>query len=281
MRTGTQVTTIAQLLAQSGLPPLEARMLAERALGRPRAWLIAHADETADAAAGQAFAAMAERRRQGEPIAYILGEREFYGLDFAVAPAVLIPRPETELLVELALERIPAATAARVLDLGTGSGAIAVTLAQQRPQARLTAVDVDYAALTLARANAKRHGVSVRFYCGDWFGALAGERFDLIVSNPPYVADADPHLALGDVRFEPQRALVGGADGLGCIRAIVAQAQAHLNPGAWLLFEHGYDQAPSCRALLEAQGYAEVQSWSDLAGIPRVSGGRAAANNLQ
>ena len=277
MRTGTDVTTIAQLLAQSGLPPLEARMLAERALGKPRAWLIAHADEIADTAAEQAFAAMAERRRQGEPIAYILGEREFYGLDFAVAPAVLIPRPETELLVELALERFAADTAARVLDLGTGSGAIAVTLAQQRPQARLTAVDVDYAALTLARVNAKRHGVSVRFFCGNWFGALAGERFDLIVSNPPYVADGDPHLTLGDVRFEPQRALVGGADGLDCIRAIAAQAQAHLNPGAWLLFEHGYDQAPACRALLEARGYAEVQSWPDLAGIPRVSGGLKSA----
>ncbi|MFA5912049.1 MAG: peptide chain release factor N(5)-glutamine methyltransferase [Burkholderiales bacterium] len=275
------MTTIAQLLAQSALPPLEARMLAERALGKPRAWLIAHADETPGAAAEQAFAAMAERRRQGEPIAYILGEREFYGLDFGVTPAVLIPRPETELLVELALERLPADAAARVLDLGTGSGAIAVTLAQQRPQARLTAVDVDYAALTLARANAKRHGVSVRFFCGDWFGALAGERFDLIVSNPPYVAEGDPHLALGDVRFEPQRALVGGADGLDCIRAIVAQAQAHLLAGAWLLFEHGYDQAPSCRALLEARGYAEVQSWPDLAGIPRVSGGRAAVNNLK
>ena len=271
------MTTIAQLLAQSGLPPLEARMLAERALGKPRAWLIAHADEIADAAAEKAFAAMAERRRHGEPIAYILDEREFYGLDFAVAPAVLIPRPETELLVELALERLPANAAARVLDLGTGSGAIAVTLAKQRPQARLTAVDVDYAALTLARANAKRHGVSVRFFCGDWFGALAGERFDLIVSNPPYVAHEDPHLALGDVRFEPQRALLGGADGLDCIRAIVAQAQAHLLPGAWLLFEHGYDQAPPCRALLEARGYAEVQSWPDLAGVPRVSGGKAAA----
>ena len=275
------MTTIAQLLAQSALPPLEARMLAERALGKPRAWLVAHADETAGAAAEQAFAAMAERRRQGEPIAYILGEREFYGLDFGVAPAVLIPRPETELLVELALARMPANAAARVLDLGTGSGAIAVTLAKQRQQARLTAVDVDYAALSVARANAKRHGVGVRFFCGDWFGALAGERFDLIVSNPPYVAAGDPHLALGDVRFEPRRALAGGADGLDCIRAISAQAQAHLMPGAWLLFEHGYDQAEACRALLWEQGYAEVQSWPDLAGIPRVSGGRAATTNLE
>ena len=263
-----------QLAAQSGLPPLEARMLLERVLEQTHAWLIAHADEAAGAAAEQAFTALAERRRQGEPIAYILGKREFYGLEFGVTPAVLIPRPETELLVELAFERIPRNAPVRVLDLGTGSGAIAVALAKGRPQARVTAVDIDYAALSVARANAKRHGVSVRFLCGDWFGALQGEIFDLIVSNPPYVAAGDPHLARGDVRFEPRRALVGGADGLDCIRAIIAKARAHLGPGACLLFEHGYDQAEACRALLEAGGYREVQSWPDLAGIPRVSGGQ-------
>ena len=251
-------------------------MLLERVLSKSRAWLIAHADEAAGADAEQAFAALAERRRKGEPIAYILGEREFYGLEFRVAPAVLIPRPETELLVELALERMPEDAAMRVLDLGTGSGAIAVALAHERPQARLTAVDVDYAAVSVARANASRHRARVRFFCGDWFGALPGERFDLIVSNPPYVAAGDPHLGLGDVRFEPQRALVGGADGLDCIRAIVAKAGAHLRAGAWLLFEHGYDQAEACRALLQAEEYREVQSWPDLAGIPRVSGGRTA-----
>ena len=267
-------------MAQSGLPPLEGRMLLERVLEKTHAWLIAHAEETADAAAAEAYAAMAERRLRGEPMAYILGEREFYGLDFKVAPAVLIPRPETELLVELALARIPEQTRARVLDLGTGSGAIAVALAKARPQARMTAVEVDYAALTLARANAKRHGVSVRFFCGDWFGALSGESFDLIVSNPPYVADADPHLGLGDVRFEPRRALAGGADGLDCIRAIVSQAGVHLHPGAWLLLEHGYDQAQPCCALLRAQGLQDVQSWPDLAGILRVSGGRAAPRVL-
>jgi release factor glutamine methyltransferase len=265
--------TIAQLLAQSGLPPLEARMLLERVLEKTRAWLIAHADEAAGGEAEQAFVVLAARRREGEPLAYILGEREFYGLELRVTPAVLIPRPETELLVELALARIPENAAVRVLDLGTGSGAIAVALAKQRPQALVTAVDVDYAALGVARANAKRHGVKVRFFCGDWFGALPGETFDLIVSNPPYVAAGDPHLALGDLRFEPQRALVGGADGLDCIRAIAAKAGAHLRSGAWLLFEHGYDQAVACRALLQAQGYQEVQSWPDLAGIPRVSGG--------
>lgn len=268
--------TIGQLLAQCGLPPLEARMLLEHLLDKTRAWLIAHADEATGAANERAFAALVERRRQGEPIAYILGRREFYGLEFGVTPSVLIPRPETELLVDLSFERIPRKAAVRVLDLGTGSGAIAVALAKGRPQARVTAVDVDYAAICVARANASRHGASVRFSCGDWFGALSGETFDLIVSNPPYVAAGDPHLALGDVRFEPRRALVGGADGLDCIRAIIASAGAHLRPGACLLFEHGYDQAEACRVLLEAEGYQGVQSWPDLAGIARVSGGKKA-----
>jgi release factor glutamine methyltransferase len=250
-------------------------------LGKTRAWLIAHADEAAGAEARQAFAALAGRRREGEPIAYILGEREFYGLEFRVARAVLIPRPETELLVELALERIPGNAQMQVLDLGTGSGAIAVALAHERPLARVTAVDVDYAALSVARANASRHRVSVRFFCGDWFGALPGKTFDLIVSNPPYVAAADPHLAMGDLRYEPQRALLGGPDGLDCIRVIVAKAGAHLRPGAWLLFEHGYDQTEACRSMLQAGGYLEVRSWPDLAGIPRVSGGRAAEHDLK
>ena len=251
-------------------------MLAARVLEKNGAWLIAHADEDVSVKIERAFAALAERRVQGEPMAYILGEREFYGLEFGVTRAVLIPRPETELLVELALARLPGDVAARVLDLGTGSGAIAVALAKERPQAQLTAVDVDYAALGVARENARRHKVRVRFFCGDWFGALSGERFDLIVSNPPYVATEDPHLAQGDVRFEPQRALVGGTDGLDCIRAVVAKAGAHLRPGACLLVEHGYDQAEACRALLQAQGYTDVQSWPDLAGIARVSGGCAA-----
>jgi release factor glutamine methyltransferase len=271
--------TIGQLMAQSGLPPLEVRMLLEQVLAKASAWLIAHADEAVSIETGQAFAALAERRRQGEPIAYILGKREFYGLEFQVTRAVLIPRPETELLVELSLARIAADAAVRVLDLGTGSGAIAVTLAKLRPQARVTAVDVDYAALAVARANARRHKVSVRFFCGAWFGALSGETFDLIVSNPPYVAAGDSHLAVGDLRFEPQRALVGGTDGLDCIRAVVASAGAHLRPGAWLLLEHGYEQAEASRALLEAHRYREVQTWPDLAGIPRVSGGRSAEND--
>lgn len=279
-RAAAQVKTLAELQAQSVLPPLEARMLLEAVLDKPRAWLIAHAEEVASAKVEFAFDALAARRVAGEPIAYILGRREFYGLDFQVTPAVLIPRPETELLVELALARIPEGNPARIVDLGTGSGAVAITLAKLRPQARVTAVDVDYAALSVARANAKQQRVVVRFYCGDWFGALQGETFDLVVSNPPYVAGADAHLETGDLRFEPARALVGGADGLDCIRAIIAQAPVHLSPGAWLLFEHGYDQAEACRTLLAAQGLQEVQSWPDLAGIARVSGGRKAAEVL-
>ena len=268
--------TIAQLLAQSGLPLLEARMLFEHLLGKSRAWLIAHADEAADADSAKAFAALVARRCGGEPIAYLLGVREFHGLEFKVTPAVLIPRPETELLVDLALERLPADAPLRLLDLGTGSGAIAVALANARPRALLTAVDLNDAALGVARENARRQRVRVRFFCGDWFGPLQGEVFDLIVANPPYVAVGDAHLVLGDVRFEPPRALLAGTDGLDCIRAIVARAGAHLIQGAWLLFEHGYDQADACRALLDAQGFGAVQSWSDLAGIERVSGGRVA-----
>jgi release factor glutamine methyltransferase len=275
-RDGPEVITVGQLQQQSGLPLLEARMLAAQLLQQNSAWLIAHADDAVSAKHERAYAALAERRIRGEPIAYILGVREFYGLELQVTPAVLIPRPETELLVELALARIAADAVVRVLDLGTGSGAIAVALAKARPLAKLTAVDVDYAALGVARTNAKRHRVSVRFFCGDWLGPLQRETFDLIVSNPPYIAEADPHLALGDLRFEPQRALLGGVEGLDCIRAIVVKAKPHLAPGAWLLFEHGYDQAEACRALLEAGGYGEVQSWPDLAGIPRVSGGSAA-----
>ena len=248
-------------------------MLLGQVLERNDAWLIAHAEEGASALDEQDFEALAGRRRQGEPIAYLLGQREFYGLDFTVGPAVLIPRPETELLVQLALDRIPAGKPVRVLDLGTGSGAIAVTLATQRPKAEVTAVDFDKAALAMARENAERHGAAVKFLASDWFSALPGERFDLILSNPPYVASDDPHLASGDVRFEPRSALAGGRDGLDCIRAIVVQAKAHLRPGGWFLFEHGYDQAEASRSLLAAQGYALVQSWQDLAGIGRVSGG--------
>ena len=254
---------------------LEAQVLLGQALGQSRAWLIAHGGEALDAAQTAAFADLFERRWSGEPIAYILGEREFYSLNFKVTPAVLIPRPETELLVELALERIPVNGSCQVLDLGTGSGAVAVTLALRRPQAEVVAVDQSAAALDVARENARRLGAGkLRLVQSDWYGALGGEKFDLIVSNPPYIAAADPHLARGDLRFEPAAALASGADGLDDIRAIVRGAAAHLKPGGWLLFEHGYDQAAACRELLAQSGFRQVGSSADLAGIARISYGQ-------
>jgi len=217
------------------------------------------------------------RRLEGEPIAYIVGKREFFGLDFQVSEAVLIPRPDTELIVELALERLPQpGQRCRVLDMGTGSGAIAVALAHTRPDAAVSALDVSPAALAVAQANADANGARVRFLQSDWFAALAqGETFDLIASNPPYIAAGDEHLSQGDLRFEPSGALTDFADGLSALRSIAEGAQARLEPGAWLLLEHGYDQAAAVRALLQEHGYTEVQSWRDLGDIERVSGGRA------
>jgi release factor glutamine methyltransferase len=208
-------------------------------------------------------------------MAYLLGTREFFGLPFEVNPAVLIPRPDTELLVELALDQLP--RGGRLLDMGTGSGAIAVAIAHSRPDAEVTALDASVAALDVARRNAATHGARVRFLHSDWFSALApAAPFDLIVSNPPYVASGDPHLADGDLRFEPLGALTDHADGLSALRAIVAGATGHLVPDGRLLLEHGYDQAAAVRALLADSGWADVQSWTDLAGIERVTGGRHA-----
>jgi len=217
-----------------------------------------------------------QRRLSGEPIAYILGQREFYGLEFTVSPAVLIPRPETELLVELALERIPTRQPTQVLDLGTGSGAIAVTLAKLRPQALVTAVDVSPDALAIARHNAERLGISnVRFIASDWFQGLAAhDRFELIVANPPYIAEDDPHLQQGDVRFEPNSALQSGAEGLDAIRLIAREARRFLSPNGWLLFEHGFDQPGACADILASFGYANIHCQRDLAGQPRVSSGK-------
>lgn len=266
--------SIRALVESSGLPPSEARLLVAHALGADRAWLIAHAGDPVDEAREKTARALLARRRAGEPIAYILGRREFHGLDLVVTPDVLIPRPETELLVDLALARIGGGSR-RVLDLGTGSGAIAVAIAHAAPDADVWAADASPAALAVARANAACHAPRVHFVESDWFVGLRGECFDLVVTNPPYVAADDPHLRRGDVRFEPRAALVGGVDGLDCIRRVVHEARDYLVPGGWLLLEHGHDQAAACRALLEAAGYAEVASWPDLAGIPRASGGRA------
>ena len=256
------------------LDAVDARVLLRHALQVDDAYLIAHRDEALTAEQAAAFVSLRARRAAGEPVAYIVGAREFFSLEFKVTPAVLIPRPETELLVEVALERIPENRAARALDLGTGSGCIAIALAKQRPHAEIAAVDRSAAALEVARHNARRHAVSnVEFKSGDWFTALDPQRFDVIVSNPPYIAADDPHLAAGDVRAEPASALVGGADGFDCIRAIVAGAPRHLNPGGLLALEHGYDQAERVRALLAAAGFTDVFSREDLAGIARVSGG--------
>jgi len=255
---------------------LEAQVLLSHALHQPRAWLIAHDRDILGAAQVDVFTTLLERRLAGEPIAYITGEREFYGLSFKVTPAVLIPRPETELLVELALAQLPEGQALRVLDLGTGSGAIAIAIAKHRPQATVNAVDISPAALEVARENARQLNLpNVHFIPSTWFSALPPqEKFDVIVSNPPYIAERDPHLAQGDLRFEPVAALASGKDGLDDIRAIVAGAPSHLAPGGWLLFEHGYDQAEACRELLQQAGFLAVSSSADLAGIERVTMGR-------
>ncbi|WP_233556323.1 peptide chain release factor N(5)-glutamine methyltransferase [Noviherbaspirillum sedimenti] len=262
--------TLAALLRKAPLPALETRILASHALGLTRVQLITQSEHPFSAAEAHLLASLIQRRLAGEPIAYIVGQREFFGLPFMVTPAVLIPRPETELLVELTLERLP--QGARVLDLGTGSGAIAVAIAHQRPDARVTALDASEDALAIARQNAGHNQVDVRFLHSDWYAGLDDQHFDVIVANPPYIEKDDPHLTQGDLRFEPANALTDHADGLSDLRAIVAGAGRHLAAGGWLLMEHGYDQAEAVRALLAAQGLTQVQSWQDLAGIERVSG---------
>ncbi len=271
------MVSVAELLAEGralGLAPVDVRVLACAAFGVKAAWLRAHDRDAVPADALIRLRDWFSRRAAGEPVAYLTGRREFFGLDLIVAPGVLIPRSDTELLVELALERLPEGGALRILDLGTGSGAIALALKARRPAAKVTAVDVSSAALVIASANSERLGLAVRWREGAWFAPLDGKTFDLIVSNPPYIVPGDPHLRQGDLRFEPPGALVGAGDGLDDIRGIVAAAPAHLVPGGWLLFEHGYDQASACREILTAAGFTEVQSWRDLAGIGRVSGGQ-------
>jgi len=265
---------VRDLIREGGLPAVEARLLLAASLGVDRAWLLAHPDDPLDDACSARARELFRRRRAGEPVAYIVGAREFYGLPLEITPAVLIPRPETELLVDLAL-RHAAGGARRALDLGTGSGAIAVALARSAPALEVWAAEASPAALAVACRNAARHAPQVHIVQSDWFASLGAERFDLIVSNPPYVAAGDPHLEQGDVRFEPRSALVGGADGLDCIRRIVGEARDHLAAGGWLAVEHGHDQAARCRALLAEHGYADVSSMPDLAGIARVTAGRA------
>jgi len=269
-------TSIAAVQAGLPLDPLENRILLCHATGLTRVQLITQGDRPLTPDEAARLDDLVARRLRGEPIAYIVGRREFFGLDFQVGPAVLIPRPDTELIVELALERLPQG-AARLLDMGTGSGAIAVAVAHTRPDAAVTALDVSPDALAVAQANAAANGARVRFLHSSWFDALdAAETFDVIASNPPYIAAGDDHLAQGDLRFEPVGALTDHADGLSALRTIIAGSPRHLVPGGWLLLEHGYDQAAAVRALLLDAGFTDVQSWQDIAGIERVSGGRFA-----
>ena len=268
--------TIAAVQAGLPLDPLENRILLCHATGLSRVQLITQGDRPLSSDEAARLDALVARRLRGEPIAYIVGRREFFGLDFQVGPAVLIPRPDTELIVELALERLPRQVP-RLLDMGTGSGAIAVAVAHTRPDAAVTALDVSPDALAVAQANATANGARVRFLHSSWFDALdAGDIFDVIASNPPYIAAGDDHLAQGDLRFEPVGALTDHADGLSALRTIITGSPRHLVPGGWLLLEHGYDQAAAVRTLLLDAGFADVQSWQDLAGIERVSGARCA-----
>ena len=263
--------SIGDVLRKPPLDALEARILLSHALQLSRVQLVTQSERLLTAEEAARVTSLFTRRLRGEPVAYILGEREFFGLMLHTTPDVLIPRPDTELLVELALDCME--DGSNVLDMGTGSGAIAIAMAHTRPDATVTALDASEAALAVARRNAERHQAKVRFLCSDWYGALGNERFDIIVSNPPYIVAGDPHLSQGDLRFEPVDALTDHDDGLSAIRAIVDGAPSHLASGGWILMEHGYDQAARVRELLVRQGFRDVQSWQDLAGIERVTGG--------
>ena len=268
------VPTAARLLARARdlIDPADAALLLAHALGKPRSWLFAHADDVLGEADVARFDGLLARRVAGEPVAYLTGARGFWTLDLAVTPATLIPRPETELLVDLALARLPADAPVRVADLGTGSGAIALALAKERPRAQVVATDASPEALEVARGNAARNRIdNLAFRLGSWLQPLAGERFDLIASNPPYIADGDPHLARGDLRFEPAMALSCGPDGLDAIRIIVRDAPACLQPGGWLLLEHGWEQGDAVRALLVEAGFVDAMTERDLEGRDRIS----------
>lgn len=270
-------TTVATLLKMAPLDPLENRILIGHALHFSRIQLITRSAHMVSDEEAVDLTQLFNRRLQGEPIAYITGEREFYGLPFTVTPAVLIPRPETELLVDLALAHQP--QRGRLLDMGTGSGAIAVSIAYTRPDMDILALDVSHDALEVARQNAHRHLASTppagfSLLQSDWYDALGKRTFDVIVSNPPYIEKEDAHLSQGDLRFEPVDALTDHADGLSALRTIIAGAPQHLQPGGYLFMEHGYDQAAAVRELLTQRGFTQVTSHLDLSGIERVTSGQ-------
>jgi release factor glutamine methyltransferase len=281
------LSTVAEMLrsgaraleGRSDSPRLDAELLLGFLLGRPRSGLIAHGDDRVDADGALAFAKLIDRRRSGSPIAYLTGRREFWSLELDVTPAVLVPRPETELIVELALEllpprRIPDRAPYSVLDLGTGSGAIAIALAAERPGWRLTGVDISPPALEVAAGNSRKFGLThIDWRLGSWFEPVAGSRFDLIVANPPYVAAGDP--ALEKLTAEPAIALAAGPTGLEALTDIVRGAAAHLQPESWLILEHGADQAPDVAQLLERHGFSRIRSHTDFSGKPRVTLGAA------
>ena len=266
-----------RLAKASATPRLDAEILLAHVLQTSRSHLFAHPEQRVDNNQLRLFALLVVARRKGRPVAYLTGRREFWSLNLKVNSATLIPRPETELLVEQSLRYVPVGARWYLLDLGTGSGAIALALAKERPHCRLTATDISESALAVARENARSLGLSnLEFQQGDWFEPIPGRRYSLIVSNPPYVANGDPHLNAGDLRFEPRRALTGGPDGLAAIRKIVLRAPAHLDAGGVLLLEHGSHQAGRVRELLAAAGFSEIQTFRDLAGSERVSAGRFA-----
>ncbi|MDD4912746.1 MAG: peptide chain release factor N(5)-glutamine methyltransferase [Sideroxydans sp.] len=266
---------IAALELDKETARIEIQCLLQHVLGVPKAYLLAHPEQVLSADQAVVHAALLQRRLCGEPIAHLLGEREFFGLNFKVTPATLIPRPDTELIVELALQRLPPNSVHQVLDMGTGSGIIALCIAHSRRNVSMVAVDASPEALAVAMQNASRLDVrNVTFLQSDWFSAFDTERFDLIVSNPPYIEDADEHLNQGDLRFEPITALASGVDGLDDIRRIVKQAPRYLNENGWLMLEHGYNQAEAVCELLDQSGFTSIFSEKDLSGIDRVSGGK-------
>ncbi len=283
---GTDIeTSIRQALSDAhrtlsrlpgGAADIEARVLLGFVIGKPQSYLYAWPEHTLEAEALRHYNALLRRRVSGEPLAYITGRREFWSLDLNVNPSTLIPRPETELLVETALQHLPPDQTRKIADLGTGSGAVALAIASERPRCRVVAIDISFEALEVARQNMSRLALSnVKLVQGDWYAPLRrGARFDMIVSNPPYVASADPHLSQGDPAWEPRVALQAGADGLEAIRAIALQASNHLEAAGWLLLEHGFDQGREARAILRQVGFRHVRTHLDLAGLERITEGK-------